>query len=102
MQDFHNHNLNSLSLESGPTRDLWSLPVHQRAREKDDEALKQEPFLTIGQIARLFYSVRRDGQPAKSTRFRPRPNSEYELPPGYHSARALLNRMVRDKELVVF
>ena len=76
--------------------------MSERPRDKIIEVLKLEPFLTIPQVAALFYSVRRDGQLAKSTRFRPRPKDTYELVPGYHSARAILNRMVDSKQLVVY
>jgi hypothetical protein len=70
--------------------------VSQEARAKIRNALTPgigEPFLTIRQVAKLFYSVRRDGQPAKARRFRPRKTLEYELVPGYDSAKEILSRM---------
>src|SRR5690242_17549466 len=76
-----------------PTLELLHMGPNEFPREKILEAFSLEPFLTIAQVAKLFYAVRRDGQPAKSTKFRPRKTTEYELVPGYHSARAILNRM---------
>src|SRR5262245_30606156 len=84
------------------TNELWGLPVNERPRDKILEAFRLERFLTIPQVAGLFYSVRRDGQPARSTRIRPRKDDAYDLVPGYHSARDMLNRMVDSGQLVVF
>ena len=95
------HNLTFPSVAGIPRRELWSLPLNDEARNKIKDALTDEPFLTINQVANLFYSVRRDGQPAKPSRFRLR-GKELELTPGYNSAKDLLGRMVRDKELIVF
>jgi hypothetical protein len=71
-------------------------------RAKVLEALRWEPFLATYQVARLFYSVRRDGQAARSTRIRPKKTSNaiYELEPGYFPASKLLRAMLKDDELV--
>lgn len=51
----------------------------------------------------MFYSKRQDGQPAKSRRFSPKGRDfNYEVEPGYDSARDILNRMVDRGELKVF
>lgn len=72
------------------------MPVSVLAREKILSALKSEPFLTTAQVARLFYSTKRDGTPAKATRIKPR-NKEYLLEPGYFSARDILDNMAEGK-----
>jgi len=60
------------------------------------DALEQAKYLTISQVAELFYAIKRDGQPAKSFRLRPRANSTYELIGGYGPAIKILNRMAND------
>ena len=113
MHDLSSHNLKHIAFlenqlppeQTMSKRDLLNAPQNELAREKILAALNPhsgEPFLTIAQIAQLFYSVRRDGQPARSTRIRPRKNEAYDLVPGYHSARAILTRMVDSGQLVVF
>src|SRR5436190_23930018 len=101
MPDLHDKNLLEASgLVSGLTvNQLCSAPMGGRlARRKILDVLNPrhgEQFLTIAQIAKLFYSVRRDGQPAKSAQVKSRKTSPdiYELVPGYYPAQAILSDM---------
>src|SRR4051794_11876878 len=101
MHDLHLRNLQeeSASVSGLTVNDLWSAPMGRLARQKIKDVLNPrhgEQFLTIAQIAKLFYSVKRDGQPAKSARVKPRANSPdtYELVEGYYSAQAILSDML--------
>jgi hypothetical protein len=67
--------------------------------EKILEALEITKFLTIRQVARLFYGKRRDGQPAKARTVRPAKDSPraVHLEPGSDSAKWILNDMCQRK-----
>jgi Replication-relaxation len=61
--------------------------VSSLARNRISQSLNENRYLTISQIASLFYSVRKDGQPPKPFPRQPRKGQYYELVPGYDSAR---------------
>src|ERR1017187_7963054 len=63
------------------------------AAERVIQSLKEARYLTISQIAELFYATKADGQPANVQMARPRLGEEYPTVPGYHSARKLIKAM---------
>jgi hypothetical protein len=95
VQDLHRRSLRSAAVGGLTSKELLELPVLSQPREKILQALRYEPFLTTKQVARLFYSVGRDGQPAKSYSVKPR-QKEYDLGPGYYSAYRRLLAMHKD------
>jgi hypothetical protein len=69
--------------------------LRTKARRKIIAALQLHPYLTTAQIARLFYSLKKDGQPSNSRGIKPR-QKEYLLEPGDASARKILAGMLED------
>jgi hypothetical protein len=65
-------------------------------RTKILTSLKEARFLTISQIATLFYAERADGTPANVIPRKPRPGDDYEMVPGYDSAYQRIRDMRKD------
>lgn len=64
-------------------------------------AIQEARFLTVSQIARLFYAEKRDGNQPRIQVRRPRPTDVYELPPGWQSAYEQIKRMQKRGELKI-
>ena len=71
-------------------QELLETEVQSLAEKRLLCALSEARYLTISQIAELFYAVKADGQPANEQTVRPRPNEEYTTTAGYGSARKLI------------
>ena len=70
-------------------------------REKIINSLREERFLTISQIANLYYGKKANGLPANVIQREPRPDEVYDPVPGYDSAYQRIRDMRADGKLKV-